>query len=259
MTATSSTDPLHVDWVTVPDGVVHRGTPAEDVPAVFDRHRDLQVDIEWFGKEVPRTEVFVPAFRIALTPVTNGQWSVFAVDTGRRPPTGDLDHPVTGVTWAEATAYCDWLGHRLDQPVRLPSENEWERAARGDDAREYPWGDEFDPHLANLREFGADGPRPVGSFPAGASPFGVLDLAGNCDEWTSTTYSPYPGAPSSVPATDTYATDPHVTRGGAWFHCRDLARCARRHGAYDPDLIGVGFRLASSARDQPRRPPATRS
>ncbi|MEQ7005279.1 SUMF1/EgtB/PvdO family nonheme iron enzyme [Actinopolymorpha sp. B17G11] len=243
---TRSTDPLYADWVVVPGGFLHRGTPMEEVAAVFDRHRDLQVDVEWFRKEAPRTDVYVPTYRIARTAVTHAQWSHFTADTGRRSPTGEPDHPVTGVPWAEATAYCAWLGHQLDRPVRLPTENEWERAARGDDTREYPWGDEFDPRLANLREHGAGGPLPVGSFPAGASPFGVLDLAGNCDEWTSTEYARYPGAPAGVPVTDTYATDPHVTRGGAWFHCRDLARCSRRHGAYDPDLVGIGFRLASS-------------
>nr|WP_325176512.1 SUMF1/EgtB/PvdO family nonheme iron enzyme [Streptomyces sp. BSE6.1] len=79
--------------------------------------------------------------------------------------------------------------------------------------------------------------------------FGVLDMAGNADEWTSTLYAPYPGAPEEVPRTEDWAFDRHITRGGAFRHDRDLARCARRHGAYEADLaaIGVGFRLAAPA------------
>ena len=157
------------------------------------------------------------------------------------------------MAWAEATAYCSWLSERLGLPVRLPTEDEWERAARGDDAGEYPWGDAYDPQLANLQEYGAGGPLPVGSFRR-ASPFGVLDMAGNCDEWTSTEYFRYPGAPETVPTTDSIAVDPHVTRGGAWYHCRDLARCARRHAAFDNDFVGVGLRLASSAMSQRASP-----
>lgn len=77
----------------------------------------------------------------------------------------------------------------------------------------------------------------------------MLDLAGNADEWTSTRYAPYPGAPAEVPATEEWAFDPHITRGGAFRHDIDLARCARRHGAYERDLaaIGVGLRLAADA------------
>lgn len=228
-----------IDWVEIPRGVVQRGTPADEVQAVFDRHSDLDVQLEWFRKEAPRTQVDVPAFRIARTPVTNAQWQEFADATGRPAPNGPADHPVTGLPWAEAAAYCAWLG------VRLPTEDEWERAARGDDTREYPWGDVFEPRRANLQEYGAGGTLPVGSFPAGASPFGVLDLAGNCDEWTSTLYAPYPKAPAQVPQQDQYAHDPHVTRGGAWFHGRDLARCSRRHGAYEPGYAGIGFRVAA--------------
>jgi toxoflavin biosynthesis protein ToxD len=245
--ATTPSRPLTVDWVSIPAGVLHRGTPADEIDAVFDRHRDLQVHVEWFRKEAPRTKVVIPAFRIARTAVTHAQWRPFAQATGRPLPIGEPDHPVTGLPWAEAAAFCTWLGSQLDQPIRLPTEDEWERAARGNDTREYPWGNRFDPARANLQEYGAGGTMPVGSFPAGASAFGVLDLAGNADEWTSTVYAPYPGAPASVPTTDTFALDQHVTRGGAWFHNRDLARCARRHGAFESAFVGVGFRLARDA------------
>lgn len=172
--------------------------------------------------------------------------------SGHRPtgPTGAGGPPGHRVAWEAATAYCRWLGERLDGlEARLPTEDEWERAARGDDGREFPWGDEYRTGLANLVDLGIGTTTAVGSFPEGASPFGVLDMAGNADEWASSLYTPYPGAPAEVPSTEGWAFDRHITRGGAFRHDRDLARCARRHGAYEPDLesIGVGFRLAAPA------------
>jgi formylglycine-generating enzyme required for sulfatase activity len=142
----------------------------------------------------------------------------------------------------QAVAYCEWFIETQGSSVRLLTEIEWERAARGDDAREYPWGDRFDPARANTMEAGVGGTTPVGSYPAGASPFGLLDAAGNLDEWTLTPYAPYPGAPEGVPRAEPCAISPMVTRGGGFNHTRDAARCARRHGLYRPGP--VGFRLA---------------
>ncbi|MER7173648.1 formylglycine-generating enzyme family protein [Streptomyces mesophilus] len=237
-----------VDWAEVPAGVLRRGTPVEELAEVAGRYADTGVPAEWYRKEAPRAEVRVPAFRIARTLVTAGQWTLFARSTGRPDPQGPSNHPVIGVSWADANAYCEWLVRQLGGiEVRLPSEDEWERAARGDDAREFPWGSTYRTGLANLVDLGVGTTTPVGSFPDGASPFGVLDMAGNADEWTSTLYAPYPGAPADVSPTESWAFDPHVTRGGAYRHDRDLARCARRHGAYEQDLtaIGVGFRVAA--------------
>lgn len=182
-------------------------------------------------------------------PVTVAQWAAYAEETGARAIAGIDEHPVVGVTWAEASAFAAWIGSQLGEEVRLPTEDEWERAARGDDTREFPWGDEYVRGRANLFDLGLGTTTPVGSFPDGASAFGVLDMAGNVDEWTSTRYAPYPGAPDSVPTVEDWAADPHITRGGAFRHDVDLARCARRHGAYEADLlaVGIGFRLAASA------------
>lgn len=238
-----------IEWVGIPAGTLQRGTPPDEVDALTVRYADTGVPRAWYEKETPRTPIVVPAFRLARTPVTVAQWAAYAEETGGRAIAGIDEHPVVGVTWAEASAFAAWIGSQLGEEVRLPTEDEWERAARGDDTREFPWGDEYVRGRANLFDLGLGTTTPVGSFPDGASAFGVLDMAGNVDEWTSTRYAPYPGAPDSVPAVEDWAADPHITRGGAFRHDVDLARCARRHGAYEADLVavGIGFRLAASA------------
>lgn len=178
------------DWVQVPAGMLHLG----DWPAgagVVDDALALP------GLGAPGHSIAVAAFELAQTPVTNGQYARFVRETahpapahwaGARPPAGLRAHPVTYVDWHDARAYCDWLG------ARLPTEAEWERAARGADLRRYPWGDAVpDPRRACFNRPHEDvGTRPVGVRVAGAGPFGHLDLAGNVWEWSASRYSAYP-------------------------------------------------------------------
>jgi formylglycine-generating enzyme required for sulfatase activity len=237
------------DWVTIPAGAVRRGTPAADIADVVRRHADLRLPRSYFAKEAPRTEISVPAFDIVRVPVTRAQWNDFAAaapDVGFAP----LDHPdfpVDDVTGVDAGRFAAWWAPRAGAPIALPAEIQWERTARGDDAREYPWGDDWDPQAANVAALGVGDYLPVGSLPRGASPFGVLDLAGNVDEWTRDRYAPYDGAPADVPQVESWANDPHVTRGGSFRQDRDLSRCARRHGLYD-SFRGAGFRLVRERR-----------
>ena len=135
-------------------------------------------------------------------PVSNAQYALFTAATGHAPPEhwngkrparGLESHPVVKVSWHDALAYCRWLGEVTRQPVGLPSEAEWEKAARGaDDARAYPWGDGFDASRCNIGESGFGGTTPVGVFVNGASPYGCLDMVGNVWEWTRSLYLPYP-------------------------------------------------------------------
>ncbi len=175
-------------------------------------------------------------FFVARTPVTNGEYARFVAATdrkppqhwkGKSPPEGIADHPVVLVSWHDATAYAAWAG------LRLPSEEEWERAARGMDGREYPWGDEFDPTRCNTRESGIGTTTPVGQYsPGGDSPCGCADMAGNVWEWTSSEWAPGSGG--------------RVVRGGSWGGYRDFGRCAVRGGVDPVDSDdGSGFRCVS--------------
>jgi formylglycine-generating enzyme required for sulfatase activity len=163
--------------------------------------------------------VELPEFYIAKYPVTNADYFRFVQASGHRRPDHWLRegsyppelarHPVVFVSWEDAVAYAEWAGGRL------PSEAEWEKAARGTDGRLYPWGNEFIAGNCNTSESATDGARPVDAHPGGASPYGVVDMAGNVWEWTITPYED---------------DEPwRVLKGGAWDYkgLKDT-RCAAR-------------------------------
>ncbi len=163
------------------------------------------------------------------------------------------DYPVVGVSWYEAVAYCRWLTEELRvtgyelrvggrdngtstrdfgsgrYEVRLPTEAEWEKAARGEHARRWPWGDDFDPARANTYESGPGRTTPVGKYsPAGDSPYGAADMAGNVWEWCSSLYRGYPYDPDDG-REDWEAEGRRVLRGGSWGNVALLTRCAARY------------------------------
>ncbi len=147
-------------------------------------------------------------------PITNAQYLLFVQATGHRapshwedgrPPRGLESHPVVNVSWHDAMAYCRWLSEVTGKSITLPSEAQWEKAARGDrDTREYPWGDDWDPNRCNNSELGIGDTTPVGIFPEGASPYGCLDMVGNTWEWTRSLWGRF-GYPSSHIRTDKLA------------------------------------------------------
>ena len=159
----------------------------------------------WMGSEKggdnekPVHRLHLDAYEIGKYPVTNAQYQRFVQATNHRPPgywrnetppPWLENHPVAYVSWYDAVAYCEWLSQETGKQYQLPSEAEWEKAARGtDDQREYPWGDEFDPLKANTDEERGDWTTtPAGMYPLGASPYGVLGLSGNLWEWTRSLY-----------------------------------------------------------------------
>lgn len=174
--------------------------------------------------EGPEHTVYLDAFYIDKFEVTNLQYKKFNDDTARRSPThfknrtypqGKADHPVIFVTWLDAQAYCEWAGKRL------PSDEEWEKAARGTDGRWFPWGNEFDYTKSNSpvrwKEIGLFGDTtPVGAFEGGVSPYGVYDMSGNVWEWTASWYKPYPG---NTVASESYGERYKTLKGGSWFDC----------------------------------------
>ncbi|BCJ60710.1 formylglycine-generating enzyme family protein [Micromonospora endophytica] len=239
----------------VPGGRVTIGLAAEQVASVVSTWQQVGVIADWIVKETPEHPVDLSDFWIARYPVTNGEFRDFLADTGwsHRPSTWYLgaypydrsNHPVAGVRAHDADAYVAWLRERTGHRWRLPTEAEWEYAAKGPRGSEYPWGDRFDPAAANTRETGVHTTTPVGAFPAGRSPFGVLDLAGNVEEYVADDYHPYGGG--EVVRDDLVETlgRYRVTRGGSFARFGDLARTRRRHGAFPDPLYPAGFRLAT--------------
>jgi formylglycine-generating enzyme required for sulfatase activity len=225
-------------WVEVPAGEFWMGGSGEDD-----------------GKPVHR--VNVPAFKIARVPITNAQYKLF-VEAARhqaprhwedgKVPRGLENHPVVYVSWHDAMAYCRWLSKVSGKTIALPSEAQWEKAARGDsDPRAYPWGDEWDGTKCNNYELGIGTTTPVGIFPEGVSPYGCLDMVGNSWEWTSSARKQYPYYANDGREGLRDRRSARVSRGGSWYSDLSFARCAyRSFGLFDLCLGNGGFRVVSS-------------
>ena len=206
--------------------------------------------------EQPRQTLSLPDYYLARTPVTNAQYAAFVEGTGHspprywrgsRPPWGRGQHPVVSVSWYDAMAYCHWLVQLTGKPYRLPTEAEWEKGARGTEGGRYPWGDEWDPARCNTKESGREDTMPVGRYPEGASPYGLLDMAGNVWEWTSSLYWAYPYQADDG-REDHTTPESRVLRGGSWLDFHDSARAAYRR-SYVPAYHSRthGFRPCMSA------------
>lgn len=213
--------------------------------------------------EAPQHVVELAAFRLGVYPLTNEEFAHFIWTTGRvaakellwdgnQPPDERLRHPVMGVTWVEALAYCQWLSQETGRAYSLPSEAQWEKAARGTDGRLYPWGDNWELKRCNTDP---DSITAVDAFPA-QSPFGCFDLVGNLREWTTTLWGDSPQQQASRytnpwnadsrDALDAPATTRRIFRGGRGSDPTDY-RCSKR-GSYLPDRPGPrhnrhGFRV----------------
>ncbi len=207
-----------------------------------------------YADEYPAHKVYVPSFYIDIYEVTNEEYKRFCDATGYPPPPhweggkypeGQDKFPVNNVSWYDAVEYCKWAGKRL------PTEAEWEKAARGTDGRMYPWGNEFTDDKNNPYKFcngGHRGLKPVGSYPQGVSPYGCYDMVGNVAEWTSDWYKPYPGAKEGTVYDAFYGEKLKVHRGGSWANFPSSLRCTFRgtHYPWGRSLL-IGFRCAKSA------------
>ncbi len=250
-----------------PSTVMERSYPFEPemifIPAgEFLMGSDPSVDKDAQDIEQPQHILYLPDYYLAKTPVTNAQYETFVQVTGYapprhwkggKPPRGKEDHPVVHVSWHDAVAYCDWLAKVTGKPYFLPSEAEWEKGARGSDGRIYPWGNQWDAERCNSREGSKNDTTPVGAYPKGASPYGLLDMAGNVWEWTRSLGGKSRRRPFRYPydpadgreALDAPSIIFRVLRGGAFYYDRRYVRCAYRFWSHPPSsMLGeYGFRV----------------
>jgi len=202
--------------------------------------------------------ISLETYYISKYPITNAQYKFFIEDEGyaspahwtggREYPMLKKDHPVVGVSWQDARAYCDWLSRKTSRAFRLPTEAEWEKAAQGPDRRTYPWGDDWDKYRCTSAEIGNADTSEVGTdSPEGDSRFGVSDMAGNVWDWTSSLYRDLPYDPNDG-REDARAEGDRVLRGGSFKDGKEQVSCAYRiHN--QPKATGeeMGFRIAISA------------
>ncbi len=254
--------------IAIPAGNFIAGSTPEERASAYDDYlatsgRDTAREKKWFEHEEDRRIVALHAFRIDLLPVTQAQYAElvtagrakspmideaawraqgfaqdYATEVARfvwrdgRPPAGREDHPVVLVTWSEADRYCAWRGALRGEKRRLPTAPEYEKASRGEGGLTYPWGNVFEPAKLNSAVSGPKDTTAVGSIVDGASPFGVLEMAGNVFAWTSTA-----------------ADDGRmVVKGSAWEDFGGLGRGASGHARpREARHVIVGFRCAADA------------
>jgi formylglycine-generating enzyme required for sulfatase activity len=237
--------------VTVPAGEFWMGSTREEVDQVMATcvrlGRDRVTCREDSEREFRRRRVHVDTFQIDRYEVTNQAYQRF-ITASKRPGPSITDQallgalqPVVGVTWHDADAYCRSVGKRL------PTEAEWEKAARGPDGLRYPWGNEWDPKKANAMEQ-RKVTTPVGSYPNGVSPYGVHDMAGNVWEWVADTYANYtdlPASPRNPRVLEGWGGK--IVRGGSFIDPGFMVRSTMRQ-VYKPEDqdSNVGFRCAKA-------------
>ncbi|CAG1065382.1 gamma-glutamyl hercynylcysteine S-oxide synthase [uncultured bacterium] len=209
---------------------------------------------DWWPKSQPRHTERLEDFFLDKYEVTNTRYKSFVDATGRPAPThwaggkipqGKENHPVVYVTWQDADAFCKWEGKRL------PTEIEWEKAARGPEGSTFPWGDKFDKNKGNTPQYGNEDTMPVGSFENGKSYYGIYDMAGNAFEWTGNWFKPYPG--NSHPD-ENYGEKYKVLKGGSWYDCT-YYKCGISAPAFNRIFFhpmtknnNFGFRCAKDAK-----------
>jgi len=225
---------LGFDWVTISAGEFVMGSDKAQDKAAYD-------------DELPQHRLYLPEYRIARVAVTNAQYQQFVAAKGYTKPShwekgeipkGKANHPVVNVSWQDAIAFCEWAG------VRLPSEAEWEKAARGTDGRLWPWGNEVpDKERCNFGMNVGD-TTAVGTYPKGASPYGCLDMAGNVWEWTRSLFKGYPYKPDDG-REDSADAGTRVVRGGSFVDFDRYVRCAFRVRHNPGFRYFIGFRVMS--------------
>ena len=250
-----------IEWVSIPEGTFLMGSTPEEAEAAYEdaKLRSSMLEQHTFDAELPQHQVYLSAYEISRYEITNAQYRAFVEAMNRPTPRGHNGEktwedetlngdtqPVIGVTWFDAQAFAEWIGGSL------PTEAQWERAARGTASRRYPWGDtppKARQHANFARRYNR--PMPVGQFPKGESPDGIADLAGNVWEWCLDEYNPtayqrdekdVPRNPLNLRFRDVLRA--RVIRGGAWDVGRAFLRSSLRFKFYPLDSTHtIGFRV----------------
>jgi sulfatase modifying factor 1 len=229
-------------------------------PAVALEPNLIQIPAAWFlmgsnsGQDCERPihRVWVDAYQLAATQVTNAQYARFLVATGAAPPPfwqdpnfNHAQQPAAGVSWHEAARYCEWLSTQTARTYRLPTEAEWELAARGGlEQKLFPWGDDPPQSLPDYAKRWQTGPEPVARYAPNA--FGLYDIGDNVHEWCSDWYDPnyYAASPERNPR-GPESGQRKASRGGSWRHHIKVARCSAR-SSIPPEFqyADYGFRVA---------------
>ena len=201
-----------------------------------------------YNDELPQRKVYLDGYWIYKHEVTVARYRKFCQATGKQMPKSpgwgwQDNHPILNVTWHDAVAYCKWAG------VELPTEAQWEKAARGTDGRIYPWGDKWDASKCNNYNTGPKQTTPVGSYPQGDSPYGVMDMSGNVYEWCADWYDGkyYASAPNRNPQGPS-SGQTRVLRGGSWVHHIPWYLRAAVRGGGGPVFGDWGFRCCAPLR-----------
>ena len=250
---TVETQPFEPETILILEGIFRMGSePAEGI----------------LKHETPPHEIFLPAYRIGKCPVTNSEYEAFILETktqvppilgwdGQRHKEGMENHPVAGVTWYEALAYCSWLSAKTGRRYTLPSEAQWEKACRSDRYTIYPWGDKFDPERCNQ---GRAALAAWDAYPQ-QNEYGCFDLVGNVRQWTTTLWGEKRIAPDprfAYPWKDDRRNDLNasrqirrVIRGSSYAEAAADLRCSIRNGQAPEDAgwsgAGIGFRVVMIA------------
>ena len=230
--AVAPTQPAPGEMVLIPAGEFTMGSDLQRTPPL----------------EVPEHTVDLPSYYIDVYEVTHGEWIRFLTESDYDPKgdwrrfysIGKEDYPVGNVTWEDAQAYCEAAGKRL------PTEAEWEKAARGTDGLKYPWGEVWE-SKANTEEHGARNNIEVGEMPEDKSPFGVYDMMGNAQEWTAEELAPYPDNPDR--RDESFRRNFMAVRGGS-YAIRGRSMGLYTRSAYLPDAqYGIGVRCARDSEE----------
>lgn len=221
------------EMIYIPAGSFLMGSTEEQTQSAF----RAGLNVDWVAYEKPQHKIELPSYMIGRYSVTNAEYVLFVAETTHNPPPywdgnqcpeDKSDHPVVNVSWYDAIAYCKWLSEMTGKAYRLPTEAEWEKAARGENGQLFPWGDKFDQALCNAKGSGVGTTTPVAQYsPLGDSLYGLSDMAGNVWEWTHSLYKKYPYDPSDG-REEIASGELRVLRGGSFFSPTYNLRCARR-------------------------------